>query len=139
MFRVVYVSSAVEILSDDELDNILTVSRRNNGNADITGMLLYKDGNFMQLLEGSKPEIDKVLSRIEVDIRHRGIIKLLQEEVSERAFSDWSMGFKKIDSSNPVDVPGHNEFLSLPFTDDEFQKAPSKSMQLLLSFKKSMR
>jgi len=50
----VYVSSATELFSDTQLENLLLRSRQNNSTLGITGMLLYKDGNFMQCLEGPK-------------------------------------------------------------------------------------
>ena len=54
MFYTVYVSSAVDLFSDEELLKLLDVSRKNNQALDVTGMLLYKGGNFMQFLEGEK-------------------------------------------------------------------------------------
>lgn len=50
MFSLTYVSSVVEPFSERELGELLPKSRENSRRLDITGMLLYKDGNFMQVL-----------------------------------------------------------------------------------------
>jgi len=51
MLSLIYVSTSVKLLNDEELLDILKVSRENNSGKDITGLLLYKGGNFMQVLE----------------------------------------------------------------------------------------
>jgi hypothetical protein len=136
MRSLVYVSSAVELFTDNELKALLQKSRINNQTANITGMLLYKDGNFMQYLEGPGEAVDAVMTRVKADPRHTGLLVLLQEEQAKRQFADWSMGFKKLKKNEDVVIPGHNDFLNLPLTDERFQQNPTRTMQLLLRFKK---
>jgi hypothetical protein len=136
MYLVVYVSSAVELFSEEQLTDILKKSRENNSAVGVTGMLLYKDGNFMQLLEGAKEAVEETLGRIEHDPRHRHILKLLQQEAPERNFSEWSMGFKKLKRDSSPETPGYSDFLNLPLDSREFIETPSKSLKLLLSFRK---
>jgi len=138
MYRVAYVSSAVELFSDRQLTELLEQSRKKNRSLDITGMLLYKDGNFMQLLEGPRAAVESLVARIKLDPRHRGFIALLKEEETTREFSGWEMGFKKLEADTVVDIPGYSDFLELPLDSEEFLQAPSKALQLLLSFKKTM-
>jgi hypothetical protein len=139
MFFAVYVSSAVRLFSNEELVELLEHSRKKNAADDITGMLLYKDGNFMQFLEGPRKNVCALLDTIKGDPRHRGMIILLQSEHDERDFSEWSMGFKTLKNDVLPEVPGYSDFLDLPLTSDEFLMHPSKSLQLLLSFKENMR
>jgi hypothetical protein len=139
MYMTVYVSSAVELFSEQELTTLLEKSRKNNGTLDITGMLLYKDGNFMQLLEGPKEAVLALVAKIKLDTRHRGIIVLLHEDHAEREFNQWAMGFKKLDSDASLEVPGYSDFLDLPLTSEQFLLNPSKALKLLLNFKKVMR
>jgi hypothetical protein len=139
MYSVIYVSSAIELLSDIELENILVASRRNNSKADITGMLLYKDGNFMQLLEGPQLAVKSLLDKIQDDPRHRGVLRLLEEETEKRNFTEWAMGFTKLDANTPCDLPGYSDFLNLDLTSEQFVNHPSKCLKLLLSFKKVIR
>ena len=91
--QLVYVSSAVHPLSDEELLQILRVSRRNNKAVGITGALLHWDGNIMHVLEGPTDVVDAVYARVRRDPRHHGVITLLEKAVEERCFADWSIGF----------------------------------------------
>lgn len=139
MYFLIYVSSAVELFSEKELLEVLQVSRKNNEVVGVTGMLLYKDGNFMQFLEGEKEDVLTVHTRISKDPRHTGLITLMQQEEPARVFTDWAMGFKKLGSEPAPNVPGFSNFLNVPLTSDEFVKNPSQSLRLLLNFKTIMR
>ena len=105
----------------------------------ITGMLLYNDGNFMQVLEGEEEGVRDLFGKITRDPRHRGIITLLQEHQRERQFPEWSMGFRDLNSPEVLSTPGYSEFLNTPLTGEEFSSAPPRAQKLLLMFKKHMR
>jgi FAD-dependent sensor of blue light len=139
MHRLVYVSSAVELFSETELERLLKKSRRNNESAGLTGMLLYKDGNFMQCLEGPREAVQTLEARIRVDPRHRGMIVLLTEDDVQPEFKEWAMGFKKLDPDTALEVPGYSEFLDIPLTAERFQLKPSNSLKLLRSFRRNNR
>jgi hypothetical protein len=137
MFYLTYVSSATELFSQQQLRDLLAVSIRNNRRIDITGMLLYKDGNFMQTLEGEESVVRQIYDKLQSDTRHHGLITLLSGPLAQRHFPDWSMGFRDLASSS-VHTEGYNEFLNAPLTGSEFADRPSRAQKLLLSFKKSM-
>ena len=139
MFYLIYISSAVSLFSGKELSDLLEISRRNNHALGITGMLLYKDGNFMQFLEGPKDEVIALLEKIKKDPRHRGVMTLLQQENAEREFSDWAMGFKKLESQEVPASAGYSDFLNLPLNSERYMENPSKSLKLLMNFKRTMR
>jgi hypothetical protein len=101
-------------------------------------MLLYKDGNFMQLLEGSQPVVDALYTKITRDPQHIGPITLLKGEVPERAFAHWSMGFRELKSTRDEQVPGYDDFLNTPLTSGDFVAHPSRAQKLLLMFKERM-
>jgi len=63
LVSLVYVSSSVRELDDSEILNILRTSQRNNERRNITGMLLYKDGNFLQVLEGTDRSVTELMER----------------------------------------------------------------------------
>jgi hypothetical protein len=90
----VYVSTAVRLLEETEIVHLLVRARRRNRDAGVTGVLLYADGNFMQLLEGPAPAVEFVYGIIDQDPLHRGLIELRRERVASRAFARWSMGFR---------------------------------------------
>jgi hypothetical protein len=132
MYRLVYVSSAVNLFSEDQLKELLEVSRRNNGADGITGMLLYVEGNFIQVLEGEQPVVLKTHDRIAKDPRHTGLITLLQGDQAEREFADWSMGFKKVQASDAASLPGYSDFLS---KGTDMAKQRSAALRLLENFR----
>jgi hypothetical protein len=137
VFSLTYVSSATMPLTPAQLRALLETCNRRNRQRDVTGMLLYKDGNFMQVLEGEEPSVKAVHETIARDPRHRGLITLLQGTTPGRQFAAWSMGFK--DLSAVLEGPeGYSDFLHVPLTGKEFESDPSKAQKLLLSFKKSM-
>lgn len=138
LVSLVYVSSAVELFSQGELTALLETSRRNNTPAGITGLLLYKDGNFMQVIEGDKTEIHVLQARIANDPRHTGIITLNERKISERQFPDWSMGFKNLSDPKLRVLPGYSEFLNIPLTDKSLVSNPTRADRLLLAFKAKM-
>lgn len=138
IFQLAYVSSAVEPFSDAELEELLKKSRRNNESVGITGMLLYREGNFMQCLEGPKDAVLQSMARINDDPRHRGVIVLFQDKQPERDFADWSMGFKKLESSTD-ELEGYSDFLSGSHTSEDVKGRSAKSLRLLRSFRKNMR
>ncbi len=92
----IYVSSATKHFSEEDLKDLLIISRKNNTSLGITGMLLYSDDNFIQVIEGELKTINGLYEKISKDPRHKGILRLLKGEIQTRNFGEWSMGFKKI-------------------------------------------
>jgi hypothetical protein len=136
-FSLTYVSSAVRPFSAGELRTLLEKCISNNRPRDITGMLLYKDGNFMQVVEGEEKAVRATHNIIAKDPRHRGLITLLQGFVPERQFPDWSMGFKDLGAD--LDRPeGYSEWFNIPLTGKEFKADPTRAQKLLLTFRKGM-
>ena len=138
MFSLVYVSSAIRPFSEAELRDLLAVSRANNAKLGISGMLLYKAGNFMQVLEGDEATVRALRVKIARDLRHHGVLDLLLEHRSARDFRDWSMGFRDLSSAEARQAPGFSEFMTVDLTDKSFFADPTKAQRLLLTFKKSM-
>lgn len=101
-------------------------------------MLLYKDGNFMQALEGEEKTVRNLYNKIEADSRHRGSMILLKETIEERQFPNWTMGFRNLNSSDSLLDIGYSEFLNTKLTGEEFSSDPTRAQKLLLTFKKSM-
>ena len=93
LYRVVYVSSAQRYTASEDLNAILDVSRQNNASRDITGLLLFHDGSYFQVLEGPRGAVEERLRVIGADKRHTGMITVLSEPVTMRGFPEWSMGF----------------------------------------------
>lgn len=92
----VYVSTAAHQLSQTEIAHLLERARARNAKEQVTGVLLYSHGNFMQYLEGPAEGLGRVYERIVADPLHHGIIELVREPIREREFADWTMAFRSI-------------------------------------------
>lgn len=97
LHEIAYTSRAVHLMSDTELDGLLEIARAKNARLGITGMLLYKDLSFLQVLEGDRSTISEVLDTIRQDMRHQNLRVLADRPLMGRNFSDWSMGFTRLD------------------------------------------
>jgi hypothetical protein len=138
MYSLTYASSAIRPYSIEELRSLLQISRTNNGRAGITGMLLYKGGNFMQVLEGEREAVLATMARITADPDHRGVLVLLSSACAQRTFGTWSMGFRDLDGTGTRTLPGYDEFLNTPLTDERFVRDPVACQKLLRIFKRDM-
>jgi class 3 adenylate cyclase len=98
MKRITYVSTSTKPLSQATLDEIASVSARNNARSNVTGILLSGGDIFLQILEGEALEVDRVLERIRKDPRHDDL-QLIKVENSapDRLFPDWSMQAIRLD------------------------------------------
>jgi hypothetical protein len=132
---IVYVSAAVTWFSPTELRALLASSRAHNERVGITGMLLYKDGNFMQALEGDEAAVRTLQARIEVDRRHHGMLTICDGQTDTRQFAQWSMAF--VDLGVPAgDLPaGYSRFFDLPLADPLFTAEPGRCQELLNLFR----
>jgi hypothetical protein len=92
---VVYVSSATIDFTSADLEGLLHDARKLNLKTNITGRLLFAEGNFLKLFEGRKEAVEETYGRIKASKRHTGIIQLLNEESGKRFFPEWQMGFAR--------------------------------------------
>lgn len=107
MEYLIYISTAKRLLDEDELTEILKVSKKNNELNEITGLLLYSEGTFIQFLEGPTDKLNATYEAIINDERHKNVIKLVEEPAQERCFPDWSMGFKSGNSRELEQMAGY--------------------------------
>lgn len=102
MIRLVYASHATVPFTDADLDALLETCRRHNVAHGVTGMLLYRDGDFLQALEGEEDAVRETFARITRDRRHAGTVVLDQSPIHEREFGSWAMGFRRL---TPTESP----------------------------------
>jgi hypothetical protein len=112
LLSIVYVSAAVEPFSEGQLAELLAKSRNNNAAAGLTGMLLYRDGQFMQVLEGDDAAVRSVYQIVAADDRHDKVRTVLEEEISDRRFPQWTMGFRLLTDETIRDNAGFSNFFS---------------------------
>lgn len=103
MKRLMYISTTTRKLSDAEVEEIAEKSVINNSRDRVTGVLLSAHEFFFQILEGEPQDVDRVLSRIRNDVRHRDILILKAEhQVEKRLFSEWSMKTVRLEGTGDL-------------------------------------
>ncbi len=107
----VYASAATRSMERKDLASILEAAARHNAPAGITGMLLYTEGAFFQVLEGDPGRVHALYDTILKDTRHASAIKLIEEAIDKRSFSRWSMGFAQLTRAEIAKIDGLNDFL----------------------------
>lgn len=135
IISLVYVSFATQEMNEDDLMRILTVSRDNNSKNDVTGMLLYREGFFIQALEGEESIVIPLYNKIAADPRHRNVILIYKNDITERTFSSWAMGFTRISDQQAESIPGFTDFLQNPGDLSFFTAAPGRASHMLEAFK----
>jgi hypothetical protein len=107
MHHIIYLSWAVAPFTNAQLQGLLTRARRRNTELAITGILLYGNERFMQVLEGEEAALQEVYAQIRQDPRHYNILTFANKPVAQRAFKEWAMAFQPVTSQQFDDVVGH--------------------------------
>jgi hypothetical protein len=131
LYHVIYASTATGRLSQRAMLELLQISRRNNEERGLTGMLLYRNGTYLQFLEGPYEEVVRLLARLREDHRHRAFRILREGTLPERLFSEWSMAYKNLTGMRgagaPGGVPGYSERLQARYaTPEESEESEEK-------------
>ena len=110
IYTISYFSKSALPSTGDELEgkieDILTVSKRNNKLKNITGALLYSGGHFLQVLEGEKEAVDNTFEHIQRDSRHRDVTILSYDYQTNRSFPTWSMALAGVQKDLSPNVEG---------------------------------
>jgi hypothetical protein len=87
----IYRSKKRKSLSDDHIQNILLTALFHNSIHHISGMLIYDDTSFVQVIEGEQNEIYHLMRRILIDSRHSNVTILQRKPIVTREFVNWTM------------------------------------------------
>ncbi len=97
----VYISSAAPSFRPEDIQRLLEKSRLNNARLGLTGMLLYKEGQFLQMLEGPETVVQEMAAKISHDARHCSIVSLIRANEAQRLFPASWMGFAGFEDVSP--------------------------------------
>lgn len=112
LIHCIYASTAESTFKESDIPLLLERARTRNAEHGITGMLLYVERSFFQVLEGDAPAVDDIYRRIGRDPRHMRIALIIREPIAARDFSDWTMGFQSLDPLEAGQLIGENDFFS---------------------------
>jgi hypothetical protein len=107
----VYMSVAVDDLTDAQLVAMLREARLRNEALGVSGLLLAKGGRFMQVLEGPEWSVEDRFAAIERDPRHTEVQSLSREQIGTRRFDGWAMAFGAPSDADVLEEPGFSGFL----------------------------
>lgn len=128
LVRLLYASRAADSQSPEATDAILAQSRSHNPACGITGILCYGGGIFLQALEGGRMAVNELYAHILKDPRHKDVVLLSYEEISERSFGGWTMGMVNVAKLNTSILLKYSERPEL----DPYSVSGNVSMALLL-------
>ncbi|NER18311.1 BLUF domain-containing protein [Spongiivirga citrea] len=91
-----YFSTADSSLGTNDFEELFEYVVTKNTSQEITGVLVYGQGNFMQIMEGPKKKIISIFNRIKEDNRHHNVIKVIEKDYPDRIFGKYDYGFKVV-------------------------------------------
>jgi len=115
MIQISYISQAAAPMSSEDLLSLLMQCRRNNVAREITGMLLFANGTFLQVVEGDDRVVDELVAVIGKDPRHHSVQMLSRRAIEARQYADWSMGFERVTSESFKAIEGLRDFSEKDF------------------------
>lgn len=104
--QLIYRSEKASNLPESEIQFMLQKFKEPNTIHEITGVLFYIDGYFIQCIEGTEANVEQLLSNITHDDRNTGLTVLNDITLPERRFPTWWMGFKNMSTNELMQQKG---------------------------------
>ncbi|MBF9043829.1 hypothetical protein HKCCE4037_10865 [Rhodobacterales bacterium HKCCE4037] len=98
MYRVIYSSRATRFFSHQGIEALKVTCRRNNAEKGLTGILVFHEGRFFQVLEGEDDVLLEMMQVIGKDQRHTALQLSEHGVIEKRAFQTWRMGYDMPDT-----------------------------------------
>ncbi len=99
LMRAIYVSTITNRQDSAALQDIMRTAQPNNEKHNLTGMLVFSSKYYLQVVEGGRQEVNQLLGNLYRDARHTDMQMLGLEEITQRAFPEWSMRFVPVESA----------------------------------------
>lgn len=93
LHRAIYFSRATHAVTAALVADILETARINNARDGVTGVLIFNDGRFVQILEGAPSTLDRLLDTIQADPRHTDMDVMARDPIETRDFPQWDMAY----------------------------------------------
>lgn len=136
MIQLIYISTATNRPAESELLYLLGQARSQNLRHQITGMLLYSNSTYLQVLEGDAKNVHGLYDAIRKDPRNEGHVILRESEIVSRDFPDWSMGFENLERCSPDELPGFVEVFGGKLDKSIAVNNKTNAIKLLMNFSK---
>lgn len=133
LIQCIYASASSRDFETAELADLLQAARENNAKLGLTGMLLYAEGSFFQVLEGQPDVVETLYAKIERDRRHDQVTLVIKEPIPKRYFDAWTMGFYEVSREELAGLSGVNDFFGKDRT--EISVDAGRAKKLLAAFR----
>lgn len=133
-----YVSKQSHVITDEDLKKLLGKSRKNNSAISVTGLLIYFQGTFIQYLEGKEEQVNWLYNKIAKDRRHQSLWEIDSGFSENRAFSDWSMAFKKLQKNEVFEILGYKDLETEQLFDTNDKLGENLALSLLNNYIKNL-
>jgi hypothetical protein len=132
LIHCIYASRAKVDTREAQIESLLERARYNNLAHGITGMLLFVEGSFFQVLEGDAEQVDRTYAIITRDPRHDRVATIIREPIAQRSFGEWTMGFESVARTDLQRLVGANDFFASAACLETIH--PGRAKKLLLAF-----
>lgn len=134
MFRIIYFSGATSQFSPEAIIQLAARANDKNSRLGVTGLLLYCHGNFLQVIEGEETVLRELYEVIREDPRHRRVVTVVEETITERDFGNWGMAVRNLDLDPDLPEGIHKEvFLEWDAVGESIQSASVKNIVRIFS------
>ncbi len=134
LYRVIYSSVASEIMPKSKLYRILMEARSSNQRNEITGVLIFAEGRFLQVIEGKAKAVESIMTGISLDPRHEEIRILHEGVIESRSFPNWLMAYLTSSQKELADWAGLRSTATLDEVLNELQASSGSQADLLRHF-----
>jgi hypothetical protein len=137
MHQLIYTSHATCLMTDNDLLALLRWSREWNEQAGVTGVLLYGDQQFVQVIEGPQAVVDYLYGNLLRDLRHHTVTELAYGPIVQRIFTQWTMGFHPATAAHLAQVRGYFDPEQLALHNQSLSRRDELLFDLLKGFVQS--
>ena len=134
LIHCIYSSAATIEFAEYEIPQLLEKTRAANAARGISGMLLYIEGSFFQVLEGASATVDALYQTISADPRHKHVTLIIREPITQRSFGEWTMGFATVGRLEAGGLLGENDFFAQASCFENLN--PNRAKKLLAAFRR---
>jgi hypothetical protein len=115
IYTICYISNKTETTDKASLEKIFATTQANNKHKSVTGILLFHEQSFLQVLEGDKTTLQELFLNIKKDSRHENIFVILDKKNERRIFDNYKSGFSIVKSKS--DIKNLKDYLNLSKSD----------------------
>ena len=104
LIELIYYSFPLRTFREADIHRMLSLIRPKNQAMDVTGMLLYANQQFLQVLEGRRQDVNHIFQSISHDARHHDVNLVSVRNIQQRNFDNWDMAFSGGDDITRLDA-----------------------------------